>query len=300
MMLGGIRADGRYVAPPREERAEDSAGAREDLIARAWRQRALASQALVESDPCAFLDSTIRAQHCFARARAPWPLMMDVVNVLATRVYLGQWSEAIPSLLEARTRAESLGLLGIAAGARCVLGVALMSGGREEEAIAEQRTAADAFAEQRNVRMEGMARTYLATSLLRTDEAWGALIQARQSVVLLRTVPARRAHALVVLAVALAALGRPAEALVAASAGYELAEQLDGVEGSEGIIRAVYAEALGAISFEARARVMLETSRARMLASVSRVSDDALRMSFTGTVLQAASAVCLPTWPVMS
>jgi tetratricopeptide (TPR) repeat protein len=205
---------------------------------------------------------------------------------------LGDFAGAEEALRGALSAAERMGLHDLTTASLHNLGRVVAHLGRIEEARALERRALDAYTEQRDPRMAGSARAYLAQIALLAGDFAEAEQEARAAAEALRVAPPLRAGALSVLARALLAQGRAAEALVCAREAFSQLETLGSLEEGESMVRLAYAEALAALGAE-RSAAAASGARARLLERAARISDPAWREQFLRSVPENARTLAL-------
>lgn len=135
------------------------------------------------------------------------------------------------------------------------------------EMLAEARAAAERATERfgrSNRVLAGFARTALATVLLREGDFAGAEREAAVAAEGLFAAPPYRAHALSVISEASLALGRPTDALAAATDARAIVESLGAFEDAEARVRLVEVEARIAVGDVAGARLLLDVASERL------------------------------------
>jgi tetratricopeptide (TPR) repeat protein len=129
-------------------------------------------------------------------------------------------------------------------------------------------------------RFQGYAEAYLSvTEYLAADYA-RAEHHARAAMTTWEPVLSVRPFAIALLARALVAQGRPAEALLSARDAYAQLESLGVVDDGEATIRLALGECLIATGDASAAREVLEKAAGRLLASAEAIDDSAIRESF--------------------
>jgi tetratricopeptide (TPR) repeat protein len=255
--------------------------------------KAVALRAIAAGDHCAALEgfeaslSALEAgedhrEACAARSN---------LGVIFTE--LGDYESAEEVLREALAVTERLHLGELGPGVLSNLGHALAYRGRLDEARACEARAVAEFHRLGDPRMEGVSRTYLAKIALLAGDAALAEAEARAAADLLQVAPPVRAPALAILARALLAQSRPAEALTAAREGQAALDALGELEEGESLVRLVHAEALAAAGREAEARSALLAARSRLLLRADRITALAWRERFLMAVPENARTLAL-------
>jgi tetratricopeptide (TPR) repeat protein len=215
-----------------------------------------------------------------------------LMKVNLTHVYneVGAYRDNLELLDEIVAASRRLGLVYVETFAKSNLGRALGCLGRLAEAEAAEVEAIVAFGVQREERMEGISRAYLAVIAQQAGDLARAEAEARRAVEMLVQAPTLQPFALAVLASALLAGGRVAEALETAR---RAAGITDPVEEGEIMIRLVHAEALDASGEHAAAREALAAARDRVIARADKLTDPAWQRSFLEDVPENARTLAL-------
>jgi tetratricopeptide (TPR) repeat protein len=215
------------------------------------------------------------------------------VNAMFAQLELGAYAEVEPLLRDAIAGAERLGLLSLAALARCNLGVALAARGALDEAEAVEAEAVRAYEAQGDRRLAGLSRNNLAIILVRAGSHDRAEREARQALGEIGPNPAARAYTISTLARALLGAGRAPDARGAAREAMALLEPLGALEEGESAVRLVHAEALAASGDRRAAVEAIAAARARLLERAARIRDPALRDRFLRGVEDNARTLSL-------
>ncbi len=173
------------------------------------------------------------------------------------------------------------------------LGLARARQGAVDEGMALEMASLEAAIGQRDVRLEGGSRVYLALLLVMAGDLAQAVLEARTAVDVLAAIPPSRAMALGALAHALLASGRAEDALAAAREGMELLASLGGMEEGESLLRLTHAEALAATGALGAAWDAIAAARDRLLERAESISDVAWRESFLGAIPENARTLQL-------
>lgn len=164
-------------------------------------------RALQEGDLVVCLRVHERAAELFEKAEDFRRACNAQTNVGFSCMALGAYEQAEKALATSLARAESMGLTQVAAMVRHNLGFVLAQIGQGDRAIEMEKSAADLFAAQKDVRMHGGAILYLARIHLARGDARSARDAAREAVRILGDVPMLRCYALGALALAELDLG---------------------------------------------------------------------------------------------
>ena len=285
----------REVARALLERIEATAQGRGDddprLSARIYTIRAQSSfNAGNPGDAVEILESAARE---FDRAGDARNGCLVRVTAGYGRLELGAHDEAEALLRQALATAERMGLGSARAVAKHNLGLALAHLGRLHEAQAEESEAALLSAQQRDRRMEGGSRAYLAMILLRMADHDAAEREARAAVELAGASAGMRAGGLAVLAQVLLASGRVSEALAAAEEAAALLELLGEIGDGEALVRLSLAESQRAAGAIEASVATITHARRRLLARADAIREPRWRESFLGNVPENARTMAL-------
>jgi tetratricopeptide (TPR) repeat protein len=218
---------------------------------------------------------------------------------------IGAYADVEATLRGVIEGADRMGLSGVAAVARKNTAMAIARLGDLDRALELETEALQMFVGQRDRRMEGGARIYLALIHLLRGELEPAQNQARTAVEVLAASPPLRVYALAVLASALLRAGLGGKALrviqhMLASLreqGASLEALGEGAEG-ESFIRLAHAEVLFEDGQTELAREVIKEARARLFARADRIRRAAWRESFLARVphnartIELAALVC--------
>jgi hypothetical protein len=213
---------------------------------------------------------------------------------------LGDFAASVETLRTVLAQAERMGLSNIAATARQNLGLALGRSDQFDEARTVETAAMEAFRASKNRRMEAASRYYLAHILQLAGELETAEREARAAVAQAQEdppLPPIEAEGTAFLAQILLARGRPEEARQAAAAAKKLLDDMGGIDGGEGLIRLVWAEALHATGDLEGARAAIASARDWLLGMADKIDDAAIRQIFLERVPDNARTLALAaTW----
>jgi tetratricopeptide (TPR) repeat protein len=201
-------------------------------------------------------------------------------NLAISLLEVGQLEEAEASMRQILATAQKLGIKVILGGALQGLTNILAYQGFLDEARATGERAVAMTSAQSDRRFQGYAEAYLSvTEYLAADYA-RAEHYARAAVTTWEPVLSVRPFAIALLARALLAQGRPAEALVSSRDAYAQLESVGVVDDGEATIRLALAECLIAVGDTTAAREVLNKAAGRILASAEAIDDPAMRESF--------------------
>ncbi len=175
----------------------------------------------------------------------------------------GNPEEAQVSLRDALRVAERMDLGSSIAIARAHLGRAAARAGTRDEALAHSSDAVERFDRQRNLRLGGVCRIYLAEIYLGTNQPGLAVEVARRAVSLLESFAPLRRAAQAMLSLALVESGDMEEARLLARHAYGALGQGEHLPAGEDLVRLAWLEVLVAAgpSVEAQELAVRETTR---------------------------------------
>jgi tetratricopeptide (TPR) repeat protein len=201
-------------------------------------------------------------------------------NLGVSLLEIGQLEEAEICMRQVLATAQKLDLKYMLGGALQGLTNILAYRGSLDEARVVGQQALAATTAQNDRRFQGYAEAYLSvTEYLAADYA-PAEHHARAAMTTWEPVLSSRPFAIALLARALVAQDRPAEALLSARDAYAQLESLGVVDDGEATIRLALAECLIAVGDTLAAREVLEKAAGRILASAEAIEDPAIRESF--------------------
>lgn len=233
-----------------------------------------------ERDPSAMATWLERSIAAFDAASDTRSACVQRANRGFSLLPLGDYEEGERELRAAMETASRLGLLTLVSVCEHNLGTALGRRGHLAEAIRVERSARDAFSRQADVRLEAASRAHLAALELDNGSPDVAREEAERSVELARSLPGTRAHALATLArIHLATRDAP-RAMQAATDARDLLLELGALEGSEELVRLVYAEAFEAMNDHAAAVAAITDARAHLLERANRITSERWRATF--------------------
>jgi eukaryotic-like serine/threonine-protein kinase len=218
-------------------------------------------------------------------------------NVGFMRAEMGDFEGAEAALRSAHAAADRMGLHDVATSALQNLGHVLAHRGRLEEARLIEQRVVHTFGRQGDLRMEGMARTYLAEIAYLAGDLDASEREARAAAEVLTIAPPRRLVAIALLARTLLARGHAAEALAAAREAHGTLETLGAVEEGESLVRLVHAEALLAAGPADEAVAAVTSARRRLIERAAQISDPIWRERFLTNVPDNARTLALRAPP---
>jgi eukaryotic-like serine/threonine-protein kinase len=200
---------------------------------------------------------------------------------------IGAYESAAAILRKAIEQAERMGLSVAVASGKQNLGMVLARLGQTDEARLLEEQAILWFSAQRDPRMEGGARIYLAVIHLEAGSLDRAEQEARAALDVLEPVPSMRIHALATLAAIELAQGRIEEARASvstmmASLEAQMAsfESLGDSADAESFIRLAHAEVLHAAGDIQAAKDAIRAARDRLFARAQQFRSDERREVF--------------------
>lgn len=272
---------GHYALSERLFDKVDEVVERQDLdpLAMARVHRGRARRALHHGDPGAYAVGLEAAYETFERAGDVRNACNERMNMGFAFAELGLYDKAKEALESARAAAERMNLEHVVAWADNNLGNVLALTDLDEARRVEQR-AIDAGIEQKDPRLEGTSRIYMAGILYRAGDVPGAIAQAERAVDLLDNLASLKTVALAALARARLAAKEVEAALACAKASMHILETLGGLEEGESLVRLVYAETLHAAGRQDAAEAAIRTAMDRLYARAGRIKDLAWRVTF--------------------
>jgi tetratricopeptide (TPR) repeat protein len=271
-----------------------------DPQALALLHQARAARASLLGDPAGCLASLEAALVSFELAGDARNVSTVRANIGFMFAELGAWERAEVLLRRALENAERMGLREIRAVVQHNLGRVIAIRGELSEGERLERIAIESFIELGEMRLEGVARTYLAEIKLMADAHAEAEAQLALALRVLEASPAARIHSRGVLARALLGQNRTDEALTIARSAVADLEALGSIDEGEGEVRLVEAEALHAGGLMADARERIEQARRRLLDRAGRIADPILRASFLKIPAHARTLDLATAWNARS
>jgi hypothetical protein len=218
--------------------------------------------------------------------------VLQRMNQGDAQTHLGRYVEGERTLRGALAQAERLGLSHVIAPCKEMLGQARAGQGALADAMTLAAEAAALFRSQGDRRMEAQSAADVALYLDAAGRAGEALPTARSAVETAPS-PAVRAACLAVLADVLLSLERPGEALAAAAEGMDILERDGTIDERETALRLVHARALLATGDTAAATTAIAAARRRLLDTVGKLRDPALRETALAAVRENAATLAL-------
>jgi tetratricopeptide (TPR) repeat protein len=237
--------------------------------------------------------------HCEAAAKQ-FEAAGDLRRVANARVHLGfaylevgGYREAELALRDALSAAERMGLHNVVATSKHNLGMALARLGMLDEAAQVEDEAVRLSVAQRDSRIEGASRHYLAGIQLLRGDYEQAENEALAAAEMLRVAPPSRAHALATVAQIRLAQGRRQEALHVAEEAMTLLESLGAIEEGETTVRMVHSHALYENGRVEEARAAIQIAVRRLHDRAAKIADPRWRDSFLTRVPDNALTLSL-------
>jgi tetratricopeptide (TPR) repeat protein len=201
-------------------------------------------------------------------------------NVAVSLLEVGQLEEAGTCMQQVLATAQKLDLKHIVGGGLVILTNILAYQGSIDEARATGERAVAVTSAQNDRRFQGFAEAYLSVTEYLAGDYPRAEYYARAAATTWEPVLSVRPSAIAMLARALLAQGRPAEALVSARDAYAQLESIGAVDDGDATIRLALAECLIATGDALQARKILGKAAGRILASAEAIEELAIRESF--------------------
>jgi tetratricopeptide (TPR) repeat protein len=201
-------------------------------------------------------------------------------NLGATLLELGEDEEGEACIRRVLVTAQKMDLKFMLGGALQLLTSILAYKGSFDEARLIGQQALTVTIAQNDRRFQGYAETSLSVTEYLAGDYPRAEQHARAAVAAWETVLSARPFAIALLARALLAQGRPAEALVSARDAFAQLESLGVVDDGEATIRLALAECLVAAGDTLATREVLDKAVSRILTSAEAIEDPASRESF--------------------
>jgi len=245
-----------------------------------WIHRIRGFYALYLGDPATFAAEMTDAAESFDAAGDLRNACMQRGNAGYGYLHGGVYERAHKVLREALRTAERLGLDNVVTSVRVDLGLVLIRMGSIVRASEVLVRAANKCRRQHIPRLEGPARSYLATALALGGDVAGAEKEVRAAVELTAAHPTARAIALATLARILLQAGRTNEGLREANKAVAQLQAVGALTEGESLVRLTYAEALLAAGQRKAAKEAIEAARRRLLERAVSIRDDAFRAHF--------------------
>lgn len=203
--------------------------------------------------------------------------LMELANAGYAHLQLGEYARAAETLRTAADGAERASADHLVWASKINLALALAHGSR----IAEARALCeDILANPGPRRQEAHVRAYMAWILLLAGATEEALGHAERGLEVAEQLVNIQPLILAVKARALLKHGSTAGAYHAASAGMMAFDSLGAMEGGEGFLRLVHAEALLAMGHEDEAHGAITAANERLISRAARIADPQRRESF--------------------
>ena len=205
---------------------------------------------------------------------------MQKVRLGYTLSIVGMHAGGELALREALADAEAMGLRDTISLAKHNLGLALLRGGRLEEAERQESQALRDYVERGDLRLAGASHLYLAMIYVDMRRFDDAERHVREAIAMQSPTSPAYAEAMATLGMVLLGAGRVDEALGAASEGYAAFDRIGEVEDAEALIHLANAEALWVGGQRAKAREAITKARDRILERAAKIHDVEVRRNF--------------------
>jgi hypothetical protein len=256
-------------------------------------ERAQAFETHYQGDLSTTLALRVSARAGFLAAGDVRNASIEASNIGCVQILLGALGEAEPALRSALADADRLGLPGYRRQWQHDLGLCIALQGKFAEGIALEEEAAAQARESGSRLYEMSSRAYLARIAFLAGDLGRAERESRSILEEPAALAHQRAYAFTVLSYAVAAQGRPAEALAAAQQAMAFLAADGELEEGESFIRLAHAEALLAVGDADGAAAALAEARARLLDRAGKIADAGLRRSFLERVPENARILAL-------
>lgn len=234
-------------------------------------------------DPVGRIEHAERAVECFEDAGDLRNACLGRLSQGFAEVEFGSNVEALRTLDEALDIASRMNLRNSIPVARAQLGRAMGRLGRVEEATGHLEAAVRAFDRQKNMRLSGMSRLYLAEVLLMSGQIDAALDCVERAAAILEPMPPMRRVALALLAALLAHRSKPGDRERALTSAKEAVEKLapnESLPVGTSLVRLGAACGLAAAGNIEDARILFEREAANVR-KLSESMDEIRRRQFT-------------------
>lgn len=276
-----------------ELRASRNENLEHDMGATAWFETALAAWASAHGDVSSALDHRSAAAEAYRTAGDVRRACLAVGEAGFARLAVGDLPGAQEMLERAFGEARQVGLPHTEAQLSCLLGALYGRAGdlaASEEAL---ERAVRSLCAQRDVRGEGIARSYLASALRLMGRTEDALHQIQRSITLLQEFAPHLAGALAVLARLQLDRKEVGPALQSAESAMDHLARGGPIELGEMYVRLVHARVLEATGDREATQVALRRARARLLERASHLKDPALKTGYLVRVPENARILSL-------
>lgn len=262
------------------------------VAARLLQMRALS--AIHAGDLGLFLVASEAAAERFTAASDLRNALTQRVNASFARREMGAYAAAESELRAAITQAERMGLNHVVLAARANLAIVLSKRGSHAEARTIMMEVLKESVAEGDRRFEASARTHLSLILLASDDAAGAVREAKGAVEMTPPHAPSRVVALGALARAQLANERAIAALEAAEHAMELLSSMGGgIEEGEGLVRLVLAQARRLAGDVEGGTSAIVSARERLQTRAMAITDRALRTTFVREVAENAETLRL-------
>jgi tetratricopeptide (TPR) repeat protein len=236
--------------------------------------------ARLTGNPAGALSGDRRAVDCYEELGNRRVACEAIGNLSLSLLEVGQLEKAEICMRQVLATAQQLDLRYMLGGALQALTSILAYKGSLDGARAVGQQALTVTRAQDDRRFQGCAEAYLSVTEYLAAEYARAEHYARAAMTTWEPVLSSRPFAIALLARALLAQDRPAEALVSARDAYAQLESLGVVDDGEATIRLALAECLMAVGDTLATREALDKAASRILASAEAIEDPAIRESF--------------------
>lgn len=251
-----------------------------DASVMGWVYESRAVRAGTGRDPSARVQLARAAAEQFERAGDLRNVCLQKTSLGFACIETGANAEAEEALTQALAIGERLNLSNSLPIAKAHLGRALARRGELSHGRDLELSAVEAFDEQGNQRLGGMARCYLCQILVSLRDLEPAYRAAREAVFMLENIPAMRRSSLATLAQVQLARGNVNDAFAWSEAAVSGLGPTDDVNIGESLVRLVHAETLYAVGKTELAKGALSVAHNRLLERALHIEDPERRRAF--------------------
>ncbi len=277
LFLSGHGDQGRRLMARLDELADVC---ERDPLAAGWRARARGIEAVVGGDNVKALALMLVSAEHMEQVGAQRDLVAGLINIGFLEVMVGRCADAETTLARAQALAEAIAAVRAQTMATQNLALAVLYGGRGDEALVLARAAEKMARSQGSLRIAGAAAIYQARALLLLGRAPEARIEATRAVDTLSGIPPTLCYALAARAESELVLERLESAATAARAAERLLDQLGSIDEGDAYTRMVLARTMFARGEKAEGARVAGDAWTRVRAAAAGLTDGAARATF--------------------